>query len=701
MILADDQGWSDLDSSIDPTLPEAGSSYFHTPNLDRLARDGMRFTSGYASAPLCTPTRRSIQFGMTPARQRGTDFISDFHPKGHLSIAQALEQVSPLYRCAHFGKWGEVMSGKSYSDKNPEASPTRVGYDESDGVTGNETGTSYHHVYQKEDYPRNWTCEPDDDPKRTFSVTQRTIGFMERQVRDKHPFFVQASYYAIHTAYQARKETIAKYAGKGDPPRQVKAGIAPMLEDLDTAIGQLLDTVDRLGIADNTYVFFTSDNGGERGPNFLPMNSALPPRNHPLRLYKQFLYEGGIRVPFIVRGPGVEANSISREPVVQYDLLPTFYDLAGGKKPLPADIDGGSLRPLLAGDGNATVTRALPGLVFHRPGLEELSHSAIRVGDLKLVVRWARPWEPSSRELYDLGKDIGERNSLAASMPEKTDELYGLLLSYLKSVDAEPPPIVTGRASAETLLAAPESAAPPAAKGSPSAADSAAPQAGGSAPAATGAPSPPGGAAPAAVADLRSSSRPEWRVPRLTATPVIDGRLSEWPLDDARQTMVLPATGGGPSSQTWLGYDAAALYLATRNPVDNAAELAAVRKPRDNYDRVLLAIQNPSDTEAGPVLTLLGYPDGQFRNPDFAGAPAQDNIRLESATTYRAEIAGNQWTCEWRIPFAALGIDPKTTPKVRFNIVVKKTQPKVSCIWQITGGSAWELDKAGVLAFDQ
>lgn len=439
LVLTDDQGWADLSTSTDPEVPEASCELFETPNMYRLAHEGMRFTSGYSSAPICTPTRRSIQFGMTPARQRGSEFISDFHPSGHLSIPQALKRANPLYRCAHFGKWGEVMSGSSYTDENVEANPTALGYDESDGLTGNATGTYYHHIYQAEDYYRNWMCEADDDPKRTFSVTERAVSFMERQVREKHPFFLQTSYYAIHTAYQAAPETIARYADRGEAPRQVMAGVAPMLDDLDTAVGQLLDAVDRLGIADRTYVFLTSDNGGEPGPRSGADVSALPARNHPLRMYKQFLYEGGIRVPFTVRGPGIKANSVCREPVVQYDLLSTFYDLAGGREQLPPDIDGGSLRPLLANEGSGTVQRALPGLVFHRPLLNALSHSALRVGDLKLVVRWDRPWESSRLELYDLGRDIGETSNLAASEPEETAELYGLLVSYLNSVDAEPP----------------------------------------------------------------------------------------------------------------------------------------------------------------------------------------------------------------------------------------------------------------------
>lgn len=436
-ILADDQGWADLNLPMDPAVPEGACSYFHTPNMDRLAGEGMRFSSGYSSAPLCTPTRRSIQFGMTPARQRGTEFVSDsFTPKGHLSIPQALRRANPSYRCAHFGKWGEVMSGKNFADKNPAANPTALGYDESDGLTGNLTGTMYHPSIHPKDIHRNHICEPDADPKRTFSVTQRSVAFMERQVQEKRPFYLQVSYYAIHTAYQARQATLDKYAGKGEPPRQVLAGVAPMLDDLDSGVGQLLDAIDKLGIGGNTYVFFSSDNGG--APDPMPAERrSQPARNHPLRMTKQYLYEGGIRVPFIVRGPGVKAGALCREPVAQYDLLPTFYDLAGGREPLPAEIDGGSLRPLLEDPANGAVKRLMPGLAFHRPLLKPQPHSAFRAGDFKLVITWSGPWQVGKRELFNLAKDIGEKQNLAETMPEKADEMSATLIAYLKSVNAE------------------------------------------------------------------------------------------------------------------------------------------------------------------------------------------------------------------------------------------------------------------------
>jgi hypothetical protein len=390
---------------------------------------------------------------MTPARQRGTDFVSDtFTPKGRLSIAQALKQADPSYRCAHFGKWGETMSGPWYpADKqNPamEASPDGLGYDESDGMTGNITGTLHALTNKVNGAKLDKTLIPDADPKRTFSVTGRAISFMERQVQEKRPFYLQVSYYAIHEAIQARQETIDKYVNKGPLPRVMYPGNAPMLEDLDTGIGQLLAAIDKLGIRDNTYIFISSDNGGSNAvrPAVDP-EKKLPTRNYPLRQHKQWVYEGGIRVPFIARGPGIKAGTVCREPVVQYDLLPTFYALAGGTVPLSEEIDGGSLIPLLHNEGKGAVKRALPGLVFHRPKLKELAHSALRMGDYKLVISWAVPqstndfWSVEKYELFNLATDIGEKNNLASQMPEKVSEMSAVLTNYLKSVNAETAPI--------------------------------------------------------------------------------------------------------------------------------------------------------------------------------------------------------------------------------------------------------------------
>jgi len=448
LILADDLGWPQQSFGMDPEDARSGCTYLETPELDRLAREGMRFTDGYASAPICTPTRRSIQCGMTTARQRGTEFPSRFDPREHLTIPEALKSVDPAYACAHFGKWGEAM----------EAAPEEVGYDASDGITGNHTGDFL--TWDEKFNPKQGgklpkiAAEPFDDPKLSFSVTGRAVDFMREQVAASRPFFVQVSYYAVHDQIQARAESLEKYRKKGDPPRMMPPEFAAMVEDLDTCVGQLLDAVNELGIADNTYVFFTSDNGGSlyKSPPAYeahlqgsgtgkPQKGERLPNNYPLRASKQWLYDGGIRVPFLVRGPGIEAGSVCREPVATYDFLPTFYNLAGGEKPLPGEVDGGSIVPLLHRSGK--VERGIPGLVFHRPllrfrGAKHLPtspYSAYREGDLKLVYNWIT----KKRELFDMRKDVGETRDLSSERPEDTERMFQTLSAYLKAVNAEEP----------------------------------------------------------------------------------------------------------------------------------------------------------------------------------------------------------------------------------------------------------------------
>lgn len=438
-ILTDDQGWADLSEPLDPAYPSAQCDYFETPHMNRIMQSGIRFSDAYAPAPICTPTRRSIQYGMTTARQRGTEFLGHFNPEGHFSIAQYIKQIDPSYRCAVFGKWGEAMSG-TWTNQNETIYPKALGYDESDGRdTGNVTGTYYHWKLGKEMSDRNYTCEADPDPKRTFSVTERSISFMKRQAEKKQPFYLQVNYYAIHTAQQALQKTMDKYAEKENPDRKVLRGVGPMLEDLDSGIGQLLQAVEELGLKENTYIFFASDNGGEKAYIPLPPGSdALPDRNAPLRAVKGTLYEGGIRVPFAVQGPGIESNVVCREPIALYDLLPTFYELVGGEAALISSIDGLSLLPLLRKPETASLERRpAPGLVFHRPLWRQQSHSALRTGDYKLVLTWQGPWKIKQRELFNLAEDIGETTNLIEAMPEKADQMTDALINYLKSVNAE------------------------------------------------------------------------------------------------------------------------------------------------------------------------------------------------------------------------------------------------------------------------
>ena len=238
-ILSDDQGWTGSSVQMDSDGTGARSDYYETPNLDRLAKKGMRFSNGYSPASICTPSRRSIQFGQTPARQRGTLFESDFEPKGKYSIPLMLKSISPDYVAAHFGKWGHMMG----------ASPEEVGYDESDGLTTNQTGGN--------SLAKNrWQAfKETDDPKLTFSVTRRANDFMERQTEAGRPFYLQVSYYAVHMTMEVRRATREKYELKEKGRFHNIPAFGGMTEDLDTGLGQVLDQVERLGIEDNTYIF--------------------------------------------------------------------------------------------------------------------------------------------------------------------------------------------------------------------------------------------------------------------------------------------------------------------------------------------------------------------------------------------------------------------------------------------------------------
>jgi len=429
-ILTDDQGWSQVSSPMHPKIPESASQYLSTPNIDRLGDAGMRFTSGYAPAPISTPTRRCILTGTSAARS-GTEFTSYFVPAEHMTIPNALKQANPNYFCAHFGKWGEGMI----------SSPEDCGYDASDGETDNRTGGSPSSlgVVRRQQSPPYFI--DNEDPKRTFSVTDSAVAFMQRAVGENRPFYVQVSYYAVHLSIICREETLRKYQQKGDPDRRYSQAWTAMLDELDKGVGSLLDALDVLGISDNTYVFFMSDNGSQKKPIIPGKNEKALPVNYPLSGSKQTLFEGGIRVPFLVRGPGIKPRSCSHVPVVGYDLLPTFYDLAGGTKALPGEVDGGSIRPLFK-DPDGEVERQCNALIFHRPG--RLS-SAIRQGPYKLFIKWNKDAEIESRNLYNLDAEVieSERTDIIGSMTDQADQLQNTLLNYLRSVNARDPKSIT------------------------------------------------------------------------------------------------------------------------------------------------------------------------------------------------------------------------------------------------------------------
>ena len=409
LILTDDQGWSQRSGLMDPDNPQTGSSYLHTPAMDRIAKEGMRFTGGYSPAPLCTPTRRSILCGTSAARS-GTEFASKWVPADHMTLPRALKLANPKYQCAHFGKWGEKMI----------SSPEECGYDVSDGHTGNVTGGMADKMQ-----PAHIV----EDPKRTGSVTDRTIKFIQKQTKAGKPFYAQVSYYAVHLRTELRQASLEKYQKKGAPDRAYSQGWAGMLEELDRGIGRLLDELDTLGISENTYVVFTTDNGG-RG--IVPGgNPKSPAPNVPLSGAKHSLLEGGIRVPLIVRGPSIKAGSVCRVPVVGYDFLPTFYALAGGKDDLSKELDGGSFVPLFSDPEIDSVKRPIDGLIFSRP---RQRMAAIRAGKWKLLAKINAKREIQSSKLFNVVEDIAEKNDLFTTQADKAKQLQARLKTYLETV---------------------------------------------------------------------------------------------------------------------------------------------------------------------------------------------------------------------------------------------------------------------------
>jgi len=315
--------------------------------------------------------------------------------------------------------------------------PEDIGYDESDGNTRNGVG-SQGSTFGKKDKWRKFTVL--DDPKRIFSMTARANHFMEQQVRSGHPFYVQISHYAVHVAMQTRPETFKKYQNKVGGRLHHIAAFAAMTEDLDSGVGLVLEKIKELGIEENTFIFYMADNGAV--PWFPPdkkkhLGNPLkfpddPSRNYPLRAGKWTLYEGGIRVPFLIKGPGIKPGSQSDVPVIGWDILPTIADMAGYDKTLPADLDGGSLINLLHNDGTGKVKRPFDGFVFHRFA-RGYPHSAFRLGDFK----FAKFWNSKERYLFNIKKDIGETNDLSGDMPDNVKELERKLMDYLKMVDAE------------------------------------------------------------------------------------------------------------------------------------------------------------------------------------------------------------------------------------------------------------------------
>jgi arylsulfatase A-like enzyme len=422
LILTDDLGWSCFSSKMDDRINDSKSDYYETPNIDLFIKKSMRFSKGYAPDPICSPTRRSIQFGRTSIKMGDDDDFPQKYTTDLRTIPQVLKSIDNRYKAAHFGKW----------DLRAKITPEQLGYDVSDGDTGNGNGNIGQGKEEK--WEKHYFSE---NPKQMDSLNARAIKFMKNQVNAKNPFYLQVSHYATHVDFVTQQNSYEKFKVKPVGKKHDNPAWAGMIYDLDTKIGELERMVESLGIADNTYIVLMADNGAvEFIPPVnnkldLPSSFGKQMRNFPLRGGKWTLYEGGIRVPFIVKGPSIQKNTLSDVPVAGWDLLPTFSELAGGKKSIE-NLDGGSFANVLKNKGKGVVERGNKALFFHRFA-KAYPHSAVIMGDYKLI----KFWKTNKIEMYNISKDLGELNDISKVEKTKVKELDSTLMSYIAKHNAD------------------------------------------------------------------------------------------------------------------------------------------------------------------------------------------------------------------------------------------------------------------------
>ena len=408
-LLSDDQSWSGLSCQMHPDIPSSRSVLVETPNIAKLASEGMRFSAAYSPSPVCSPTRISLQTGKSPAQCRWTKAAPSMTSEDgfklipplcrknikteEITIGEVLQAAG--YMTAHYGKWHLGGGG-----------PQNHGYHESDGDTGN--GDAEPHI------------EP--NPVDIYGMGERAMEFMQMSQNLMKPFFIQMSYHALHYPENASKALLEKYRNLNPQGNAKEIGRAAMAEELDRGVGLLLKKLDDLNLTRSTYVIYTSDNGhGNKGSR--------------MQGGKGDVWEAGIRVPLIVRGRGILPNTWSHERVVGYDLFPTICQLAGVRQDLPEVLEGGSIAGILKGS-SLPVQRPRKELVFHFPHYQgEAPHSAIYLGNHKLI----RSYEDNSLHLFDISQDITESNNLAETQPDLASSMLKTMNEYLLSVQASFP----------------------------------------------------------------------------------------------------------------------------------------------------------------------------------------------------------------------------------------------------------------------
>ncbi|MEM9259112.1 MAG: sulfatase, partial [Bacteroidota bacterium] len=420
-ILVDDLGWMDLGVQ--------GNKWYPTPNIDRLAAEGIRFMDAYAASPVCSPSRAAMMSGISGARTGITDFIpghwrpyeelyvptnrTQYLPSSYQTYAESLKEGG--YTTAYFGKWHLGWDQQRHS-------PKAQGFD-----TAHVQGGWGHFVPPIKFTPKYPKAKKGD--YLTDLLTDMTLDFIAEQ--QDTSFLVVCSHFAVHVPLEAPDEMIDEAGKRAQPTdRTYNPTYVAMVEAVDQGVGRILAALDSLGLSENTLVVFGSDNGGLR-QIFNKSDDIIATSNLPLRDEKGTLYEGGIRVPFLLRQPGtIPAGMVSSEPVTGLDLYPTF--LAAANLPGIDSLDGAALQPLWE-TGAEFAERQL---FFHYPHYHHSRPAAaIREGDFKLI----RFFDQQQPELYNLKVDIGEKNDLAASSPNLSHRLLTDLNNWLTRTEAPMP----------------------------------------------------------------------------------------------------------------------------------------------------------------------------------------------------------------------------------------------------------------------
>jgi len=438
--LADDMGW--MDSSV------YGSKYYQSPNIERLAKRGMLFTDAYAANPLCSPTRSSIMTGKYPARLKITTpacHLPPLPPNQPLIGKKAQpwrKMITPTSR--RFLRLEEYTIGEAFKD---------AGYDT--GFIG-----KWHLGQPSKYWPREQGFEldlgaPNPGPPSYFSpyrfktikdgpegeyitdrITHEALKYIDRNAGADKPFMLCLWHFAVHAPFQAKEQITKRYRGIRDPRGKQDCPImASMLESMDQSLGRVLDKLDQLGIAEETIIIFTSDNGGNMHSD---VEGRPPTNNYPLRGGKATIYEGGTREPCIVVWPGVvKPGSKSSDVISSIDFYPTMLEMAGIRPKPAAKVDGESIVPLLKGTGKLKRDAIFCHFPHYTPATGNLPATYVRKGDWKLIRFYGEgPNRSNAYELYNLKDDISETKNLADKMPQKVRQLDTLIAQFLTQTAA-------------------------------------------------------------------------------------------------------------------------------------------------------------------------------------------------------------------------------------------------------------------------